>query len=374
MTGGPSAPVAIKDGGRWTGPDPAEKEIRAKVSAVLERPNPDNMSFKEALVAAGFAGESLELGLTTVDDAPMDPAMLSARNASEIWHIKDTLGDPISGVTRPGNPNFLLVDGYRKLWQELSRPIINEIVLESPVSLVEWSNGRVVARANGERYEAKTAILTLPVGVLRGGRIKFQPELPNAKASAMSYFEVGSVISSIAEFKTRWWEAELGPVMRFGVKDIVPFKSFWSPFWDRKGPPALASTVGWPHADRLTGRPEAMHAGFLGRLATLFPDVDLESELVSLKFNDWPSDPWTMGCISVVPAHRYHARADLATPTPPLFWAGEATHTRGHAECVHGALETGRRAALEVIHATQPKHVSADDTPLDWWEYSPRMR
>ena len=112
---------------------------------------------------------------------------------------------------------------------------------------------------------------------------------------------------------------------------------------------------------------------FLEALAEMFPDVDLESELVSVVVSDWAAEPWTRGGISVVPVGHYHVRADLAAPSPPLFWAGEATHTRGHAECVHGALETGRRAAFEVIHATQPMYAAGPETPLDWRQYTSDM-
>ena len=164
-------PVAIYADGHWTAQDPIEEEILERVSGVLERPMTDDSSFREALVTAGFTGESLDLGLISLAVmAPMDPATLSARKASEIWHLRDTLGDPISGLPRPGHPNFILVDGYRKLWEEMSRPIIDHIVLESPVSVVEWSNGRVVAHANGESYEADAAVITIPVGVLRRAR------------------------------------------------------------------------------------------------------------------------------------------------------------------------------------------------------------
>ena len=117
-----------------------------------------------------------------------------------------------------------------------------------------------------------------------------------------------------------------------------------------------------------------MRAEFPGPPGALFPNVDLESELVSLESDDWGSDPWAMGCQTAVPVGRYHAGADLAATTPPLFWAGEATHMHAYAHTVHGALETGRRAALEVIHSTQPKYESNDPAPLDWWGYNSRMR
>lgn len=44
------------------------------------------------------------------------------------------------------------------------------------------------------------------------------------------------------------------------------------------------------------------------------------------------------------------------------------------AECVHGALETGRRAAIEALHSIQPLCVEGPETPLDWREYTPWMR
>ncbi|MFO8150052.1 MAG: FAD-dependent oxidoreductase, partial [Trueperaceae bacterium] len=62
----------------------------------------------------------------------------------------------------------------------------------------------------------------------------------------------------------------------------------------------------------------------------------------------WPDDPWARGGYShVVPGHR-GAREKLAAPTPPLYWAGEATAPEGCAATVHGAFRSGARAAREV--------------------------
>lgn len=181
---GATVPVAIFDNGRWTASNPLAEEAAARTEKVLALPNPDTMSFQEALASAGLVDEVLgTASLAVAGMAPMDPTVPSARNASEIWHLTDTLSDPISGVTRAGNPNFVLVDGYSRLWEEMSRPIADAIVLDTPVSAVDWSDGSVVAHTAGETYEAKTTVVTLPVGVLRGGRIEFRPELPDAKAA-----------------------------------------------------------------------------------------------------------------------------------------------------------------------------------------------
>ena len=90
----------------------------------------------------------------------------------------------------------------------------------------------------------------------------------------------------------------------------------------------------------------------------MFPETDVGAELVRLEVADWPADPWARGAVSVEPVGGAHLRAELALPTPPLFWAGEATATDGGAECVHGALTTGRRAVLEALHLLRPASVT----------------
>ena len=359
-------------GGEWLlDGDPIGEEAHARLDELMSIPNSDEVSLRETLVAAGFSGALIEaaepfFGLA----APMPTEELSARNASEIWHLVDNLRDPISGVSRPGNPNFLLVDGYRRLWQELSRPLADVIHLGTPVETIDWSSDGVVVQGGGLEFKARTAILTLPVGVLQSGIVQFRPGLPERKLEAIQGIRSGGVIKVIAEFRRPWWEDALGHVGFFRGDPSSAFYGFWAPFAERTGPPTLSTIMGSPQAKDATGDSGRIRSMYLSQVGEMFPRVDLESELVSLDIADWPSDPWAMGAQSAVPIGCYHMRADLATPTPPLFWAGEATHTRGHAACVHGALETGRRAALEALHATQPMYAAGPETPLDWRQYT----
>ena len=372
---GAKRPYAVFRDGEWLDRDPVAEEAWERIEEVLGAPNPDTMSLRDALMTAGLEGAVLaaaERALSVA--APMPPERLSARNASDIHHVYDSVNDPISGVTRPGNPNFVLVHGYRKLWDAMSGPIADRIQLDMPVTEIDWSKGHGAVHVSGEVFEAKTCILTVPVGVLRAGIVEFRPRLPEAKLDAISDIGDGGLIKVVAEFDTPWWRDYTGPVPNF--RNAVPSafsNGFMDPFWGRPGPPALFAFIGTPHVDRITGDEGRIGAMFLEALAGMFPELDPESHLVSVSVADWASEPWTRGGISVVPVGGYPLRADLAAPTPPLFWAGEATHTRGHAECVHGALESGRRAAVEVIHAIQPMYVSGPETPLDWREYTARM-
>ena len=362
-------------GGEWLfDSDPVGEEAHARLDDLLTTPNSDAVSLRDALVAGGLSGALLEAAeMMLSGTAAIPPEELSARNASEIWHLEDSLRDPIGGVSRPGNPNFMLVDGYGRLWQELSRPIADGIRISTPVKAIDWSSDGVVVSAGGREFKARTAILTLPVGVLQSGIVQFRPGLPERKQAAIQGIRSGGLIKVIAEFRRPWWEDVLGHVGFFRSAPTSVFRGFLAPFWDRPGPPTLTAGIGHPHVKDVTGDSGRIRSLFLGVLGEMFPRVDLESELVSLDVADWASDPWTMGTQSSVPVGCYQMRADLAAPTPPLFWAGEAVHTRGHAACVHGALETGRRAAFEALHTLRPMLVDDPEARLNWWQYSPRM-
>lgn len=347
------------------------QEAFDRLDEVRSVPNRDDISLRDALLAAGLSGARLEVA-ESMFTYLMPAEEVSARAVSEVWHIWDSVADPVSGVTRPGNPNFALVDGYSRLWEELSCPIIDVIHLNTPVTAIEWSEEGVIARNSNQEVRGRSAIVTIPVGVLKSGTVRFSPALPQRKQAALDKLGRGQTTSVLAEFRRPWWEDWIGPAHSFRRGESSPFRTFGSLFWDRPGPPALRSGVSWPYAMELTSHPDRIRSLFLETLTEMFEGVDIEAELVSIEVTDWTSDPWTMGGPgAIVPVGSYQLRADLATPTPPLFWAGEATHTRGHADTVHGALEMGRRAALEVLHTLRPLYVTDPEARLNWWEYSP---
>ena len=362
--------------GKWLPDgDRVDNEAFEHLEEVLGKPNSDSVSLREALVNAGLNGahlSSAEMMLSGM--APMAPQELSARNASDIWHVHDSTRDPIGGVSRPGNPNFQIVGGYSRLWRELSRPIDTVVHLSTPVTSIDWSGDGVVVHSNRSEFGARSAILTVPVGVLQQGTVEFHPPLPGRKLAAIRGIQSGGTIRVIAEFGRPWWEDTVGSVPYFRSAAPSPFRTVVALQSDGQGPPSLAAGIAYPHARDLSGDPDRVRSLFLDELREMFPRIDPESELVSLEIVDWASDPWTMGTQSCVPVGGHQLRADLAAPTPPLFWAGEATHTRGLAACVHGALETGRRSAIEVLHTLQPLYQSDPESRLDWWQYNEAMR
>ena len=357
--------------GEWvTDDDSMAQEVNDLMNEVFGVPNPDDISLRDALMAAGLSGARLETAESRFGWLlPADE--VSARMASEFWDVLDVNTDPISGLTRHGNPNFKLVDGYSRLWEELSRTIADEIHLNAPVTSIEWSESGVIARGADGEFRGLSAIVTIPVGVLGAGTVEFSPPLPSRKQAVFDQMRGGNSTGVIAEFRRAWWEDWLGPVGNFRRVDPAPFRAFGNAFWNMPGPPTLRTGVSWPYLLDATGRPDRIRSLFFESLGEMFKGLDIEAELVGFEITDWTSDPWTMGGPgAVVPVGGFQLRADLAAPTPPLYWAGEASHTRGLPGVVNGALETGRRAAFEVLHTLRPLYVNDPDSRLDWREYN----
>ena len=79
--------------------------------------------------------------------------------------------------------------------------------------------------------------------------------------------------------------------------------------------------------------------------------VSRAPNLVAARFIDWEADSLSGLGYSFVRPGGVGARALLATPVDEvLFWAGEATNPARPAT-VHGAMESGARAAAEVLQA-----------------------
>ena len=352
---------AVFENGEWNfHPRPEIDEAYLQLEEALGRPDGDDLSLHQALVDYGFNDAQLDSITATMRImTPIDPRKVSVEAARHSWSL-----------VSPKSLNFSIVEGYSELWSRLSEPIVDSIRYNSPVSTVEWGEEGVRVHSSEEMFEAKAAIVTASLGVLQAGKIEFRPELPERKARAIERLGMGPLVKVVVEFQRAFWEDELGVVSSFRNEGSF-LSSYSSYFWDRPGPPTLIMFLGAGHAEEVQGDPDRLRSMIFDDLGEMFVGVDLEEELVSLDIVDWAADPWALGGVSVGTVGGEGLRGDLAAPTPPLYWAGEATAEGRSAECVHGALETGRRAAVEVLHAVRPLYVNRPEATLDWRKYIP---
>jgi monoamine oxidase len=285
-----------------------------------------------------------------------DPDRLSARwlakaeetqpaDASE-YHSPDGLGRLIEALCPPESDRF-------------------QVRLSTVVNEIRWSRGsvQVVARRDGGLavFQASQAVVTLPLPILKAspdqpGGVRFVPDI-REKRGALDLVEMGEAVKIILHFKRPFWEDD--PELR----DMLFVHALGQPFptWWTMHPLSLPLMAGWtagPQTRRLGGkRNEGLLDLALVSLAAALGIARraIDEELVGYHLHDWRFDPFVRGAYSYVLAGGIDAHRTLAAPIDnTLFFAGEATCGEGFNATMEGALQSGRRAAEEILSHPDP--------------------
>jgi monoamine oxidase len=271
-----------------------------------------------------------------------------------------------SGGSAADAPTFRPLSGYRSLIEALAtaaNPQLISIQTETVVEEIAWKRGAVrltgTARGQPFEYSAGRLIVTLPLGVLQRaaheiGAVRFAPEL-QSKRKPLGQLGNGPVHKVLLRFREPFWEridkARYREVAFFHAPKM-PFPTFWTSL-----PVRSSVVVAWsagPNAQCLSGRPRGEIIGAaLASFQSLFGrKVDVTRELDGTTFHDWELDPFSCGAYSYVLAGGAKARKALAAPIDnTLFFAGEAADVQGESGTVAGALQSGVRAAREVLRS-----------------------
>lgn len=242
-------------------------------------------------------------------------------------------------------------EGYTMLLDSLCAALPSDRVrvqLQSTVREIAWSSSGV--RVTYERFkrietlEARRAIVTVPIGVLKSGAIRFDPELPQHVRNAIDSIAMGPVVKIGLRFAAPFWPSDAG---FFIGGEHTSFPVFWTTY-----PIVSPVVVGWAGGPRCArfgsmSEPEilAQSIGDLSRMFAISAD-SLYAQLTACYMHDWVRDPYALGAYSYVKSGGMGARATLAEPlSGALFLAGEATAEGGEAGTVAGAIQSGIAAA-----------------------------
>jgi monoamine oxidase len=253
--------------------------------------------------------------------------------------------------------NYRVLSGFDSLVSRLAAELEPERVrLSCEVDEIVWRPGRVTLRARTVGgplvIEARAALITLPLAVLRADQVRFSPRLPLHEAAARA-LAVGPVVKIGLAFARPMWsrqEAVLGP-LSFLHNSGARVPTWWAPRPFEA--PILIGWAGGPAAAALAGAPqhEIATRALASLAATLHePHDKLAAALTAWWVCDWQADRFAGGAYSWVPSGAREAQTALgSTVADTLYFAGEATETSGHSATVHGAIATGRRAAEELL-------------------------
>jgi monoamine oxidase len=267
---------------------------------------------------------------------------------------------------------FRIANGNDALMQWLRDgldPDRTQLRLSTVAHIVAWKRGNVSVECHAgdgaplEVSQARAAVITLPVAVLKAGALRFAPAIP-AKQRALAGLEVGHVFKIVLRFREAFWDPPEFLKERRGNGDSaskglnflhaagVEIPTWWSSLPVRA--PLLTGWVGGVVAETLLAEePLSRLERSLVALSEVLavPRRELEDQLDAWASHDWRADPFSRGAYSYIGVGGNGAPRALTRPVEgTLFFAGEATNA-DEIGTVAGALSSGRRAAREVLRA-----------------------
>ena len=254
-----------------------------------------------------------------------------------------------------GSSLFRLSNGYGDfiLRHYLSDPLLaRAVAYQAPVSRVEHSDEHVkVHYGRGSVAQAKRAVVTVPLGVLHSGAIRFDPE-PEGLREAMFSMRMGHVARISFQFRSRFWEHDKKVAPAFFHESAENYFPTWWALTPLRAP-VLVAWQGGPKAEEVLYRPVSDRLEIalktLGKISGRSASA-LRDELVTYSHHDWSHDPYSRGAYSYV-AVSGSARARRLGEFlgRELLFAGEATMEGAARGTVHGAIRSGVRAARKLL-------------------------
>lgn len=243
-----------------------------------------------------------------------------------------------------GGGDVIFPGGYGQLVSHLADGL--DIRLGHIVRSVEAGPSGVRVQTDRGGFEADKAVVALPLGVLKGQDISFNPPLPAEKRRAMARMGFGVLNKVYLQFERVFWERDA---------HLLGYVS------ERKG-----EWCEWLNLVPLVGAPVLLvfNAGRFGLEIESWTDEQVLAEALAVLrrmygadvpqprgwlVTRWGRDPFARGSYSsLMPGASPDDYDTMAAPVgKTLFFAGEHTHKK-HPATVHGAYLSGLRAAGEV--------------------------
>ncbi|XVE56127.1 hypothetical protein DITRI_Ditri03aG0212800 [Diplodiscus trichospermus] len=257
-----------------------------------------------------------------------------------------------------GGAHCMIKGGYSAVVESLGEGLIihmNHVVTDISYGLKDSDDSQHrqvnVSTSNGAEFSGDAVLITVPLGCLKAGAIKFSPPLPQWKHSSIQRLGFGVLNKVVLEFPEVFWD---DTVDYFGVTaEETDCRGHCFMFWNvRKtvGAPVLIAVVAGKAAvdsQIMSSSDHVNHAVTV--LRKLFGEASVPDPVASV-VTDWGRDPFSYGAYSYVAIGASGEDYDLlGRPVENcLFFAGEAT-CKEHPDTVGGAMLSGLREAVRLI-------------------------
>eukprot|EP00698_Gefionella_okellyi_P010824 TRINITY_DN283_c0_g1_i4.p1 TRINITY_DN283_c0_g1~~TRINITY_DN283_c0_g1_i4.p1 ORF type:complete len:401 (+),score=112.33 TRINITY_DN283_c0_g1_i4:1607-2809(+) len=262
-----------------------------------------------------------------------------------------------------GAQEYWLAEGVQPIAERMAEVVLkassrsglpNRIMYNSPVRAITTTAGAgvCVTTAAGVNIHGMYTICALSPAL--SNRIQFTPPMPALRDQLGQRMPMGCVIKFLICYNKPWWResglsgemiSDRGP-LAIAYDKSIPSRNFWG---------IVALTAGALARNLAELTPQARKAAVLQHLSEIY---DNKAALTPCDYaeRDWASEEWSRGCymgIAGAGALLECAKA-LSKPVGRIHWAGTET-AENWIGYIDGALESGIRAAREVIARLHPQ-------------------
>jgi monoamine oxidase len=270
-----------------------------------------------------------------------------ARDMSALWagfYMASAGGlDPLIETTG-GAQQDRVSGGSQRIALALADGLGDRVVLNSPVTEIEWEDESVRLRTPSGEVRARRAIIAVPPPM--AARIRFTPGLPGDRDQLVQRLPMGRVIKVNVVYEEPFWRADgfSGQV----TSNRRPFGITFDNTPESGTPGVIVGFLEGRHADI------AARLGAEERRAQVVADLvgyfgPRAKEPIAYIERDWAEEEYSRGCYGAFAAPGTLTRfgPSLRRPIGPLHWAGTETATQW-AGYIDGAIESAHRTAQEI--------------------------
>lgn len=262
-----------------------------------------------------------------------------AASLSQISALHVDAGEMFDG------PDAVLREGYDRLPTFLGKGL--DIRLGHPVTRIRHTQDGVIVETGNGRFEADHCIVTVPLGVLKAGRIAFDPPLPEPQQKAIAAIGFGQLAKVSVAFDAAFWLKDQH-FLGYAGNDRGRFADMLN-LMPIQEAPVLTLVASGDYAARVDAMDEAaLVADITAVLRDMFGESVPEPKAIAR--HAWSTDPHALGAYSFPAVGAQPADHDtLSKPAGPrLRLAGEHV-SADYFGTVHGAMLSGERAALGIL-------------------------
>jgi monoamine oxidase len=240
-----------------------------------------------------------------------------------------------------GGGNVMITGGYVRLVEHLATGL--DIRLGEPAVSIDHRADGATVTTSAAVYECDRVVVSVPLTVVQRELIAFDPPVTEHVAAARR-LAMANLEKAVFRFHERFWPASARR-MTF-VSDDHRFPT-WIDTTHHAGAPTLIAFYNpFATAGMLECSLDVRAAIALDVLRTMMPDAP---DPLAVHMTNWTDDPLSRGSYSYVPVGGSPAdMVQLGRPaSDSVFFAGEHTVPEAFGT-VHGAFESGRRAAAAI--------------------------